>query len=351
MKNVKLKIRPLSAQILGFDDTLIVIIGSFINAIIMISLLYKHLFSMGYYTMILKLFLALYLIMLIQWSIVRAFYMKLVARYPGSQNILRRLARTPFLLILYVLVIYLLDYLVGPILFIEKDLNLTTELTLDTIAGILIAIINLGLYEALHIFVELQEIEFKKVQIEKQMAFSSLNTFKHQMNPGFLFSSLKRLEQLIDGNKDAAIQFLNKLSRIYKTVVRVSEKKTIFVIDELNHTNNYVNLLKSEFKQTPQLKIIVRNNVNQKIVPLTLHILVEELLKFKNKSTPHEFLEFIINPDILELRYPFKNEWLKEFKESEGFKYVETRYNKYSSRKIKITNHESNITVKIPLLG
>ena len=88
-------------------------------------------------------------------------------------------------------------------------------------------------------------IEKEKQNLFIQIKDSEIKALQSQMNPHFIFNSLNSvLEFISKSEKDNAIKFLTKFSRLIRLVLEHSYKKTISLADEIELLNLYISLEK-----------------------------------------------------------------------------------------------------------
>jgi sensor histidine kinase YesM len=121
-----------------------------------------------------------------------------------------------------------------------------------------------------------QQVKIQKYQ--QAIAQHNIQQLKHQLNPHFLFNNLNVLDQLIAEDKDKASEFLNDFAEIYRYVLESSTHNTIAIEDEINFAKRYFNLIRHKYGDAYQLHI-AKHRIQGKIVPLTLQLLIENVVK------------------------------------------------------------------------
>lgn len=139
---------------------------------------------------------------------------------------------------------------------------------------------------ALYYFVRLriQFINFEQ-QKEKQKLTAQLAMLKSQLNPHFLFNSFNTLMNIIDKDKQMAMEFAEKLSDFYREIALLQEKEAIPVQEELKLLQNYIYLQQKRFGNNLQLQLNISTAYLQSgIPPLTLQLLAENAIKHNSIS-------------------------------------------------------------------
>lgn len=350
MKKIGFTVLPRSKPILGFNDSALMVAGCSINTIIMMSLLYKDMFLTGPYDTYIGLFIGVFIYMAVHWYLMRLFYLRIVSTYSGYENRFRRMIRLPLVLAVYLLVTFILDFLLDPILKIKDPEHQKPALSIELISGTVLAIIDIGIYESLHVFVELKNTKIEKARLEKDKATTSLANLKNQMNPDFLFKNLKRLELLIDQDSEKATTFLYQLSKVYKAILEVSDKKIIPVMEELNYICDFISLLNEEYDNQIFLKVKGSTTSKKGVVPLSLHIIVEDLLSYDYDKNKGRYFEVTQTEHHLEIKNSLKEEQFRLFKNSIALNHLKNRYHLLTQKSIELNFKNSFFVLKLPLL-
>lgn len=87
---------------------------------------------------------------------------------------------------------------------------------------------------------------------ESRAAWAALNA---QFQPHFLFNSLASLEQLIDGDASRATVFLQRLSRLYRSMLASADAELRPLAEELDLARDYLEIQRVRFG--PRLQIVV----------------------------------------------------------------------------------------------
>ncbi|WP_462253004.1 sensor histidine kinase [Ferruginibacter sp.] len=177
-------------------------------------------------------------------------------------------------------------------------------------------------------------------------------TVRTQVNPHFLFNNLNTLSSLIPENPKHAVDFVQQLSKVYRHILDVKDEKSILLKDELEVLNAYTFLLKTRFEKNLEVNInIPPEKMQQKIVPLSLQILMENAIKHNIVSSgkPLQINVFTENGSlVVSNNLQMKN----QINESTGIGLdnIRNRYKLISERPVKVTESETNFTVSIPLI-
>jgi len=92
-------------------------------------------------------------------------------------------------------------------------------------------------------------------KLKQQNTVSQLKVLRSQINPHFLFNSLNTLAGIIPENPKNAVNFVHKLSNVYRKVLELKDKQMVSLSDELEYLDNFVFLPKTRFGDHLQFRI------------------------------------------------------------------------------------------------
>ncbi len=119
----------------------------------------------------------------------------------------------------------------------------------------LIAVIAL-LAAFVYFFVRYREERMRRIgQEKKEKVEFEFQVLKNQVNPHFLFNSFSTLMSLIEEQPEQAVQYTEKLSDFFRTILQLKEQDVIPLGDELTLIENYFFLLKKRFGDNLNLDI------------------------------------------------------------------------------------------------
>lgn len=217
---------------------------------------------------------------------------------------------------------------------------------------ILIALIFF-IYEGIYYFNRSRLIEIERNKLEKVTAEQRLNTLKNQVNPHFLFNSLNTLVTLIPEDEKQAIQFVQELSKTYRTILEVRDEKLITITKELEALDSYIYLLKTRFHGKIQIvNTVPESCMNEFILPISLQILIENAVKHNvvSKSKPLRIAisvqdQYLVVSNNLQK----KNQ---EFASTRvGLTNIRSRYKFMTAQEVKVEETEKEFVVRLPIIN
>lgn len=154
------------------------------------------------------------------------------------------------------------------------------ELVIYFVLVSLVLLTNVVVAFALYLLNKWSTSNIEAEQFEKQRAQLNLDLLRNQINPHFLFNNLNTLSALIHQDADKASQFLRQLSEVYRNILAYKNRELVSVNEELTFFNEYRKLLETRFSGMLFFNIQIDNDLlEQKIIPLTLQLLIENAIK------------------------------------------------------------------------
>lgn len=180
---------------------------------------------------------------------------------------------------------------------------------------------------------------------------SELRLLKSQIDPHFLFNNLNTVDSLIDTKPEVAKTYINKLSQLYRYLVRTKDDDVVGLEDELTFARNYIFLLEQRFGNAYTFDISVNCELDNSLIPPgALQTLLENVVKHNQGdiSQPVHTLIQIENKDINVVN----NINLKARKKDSfgtGLTNLMKRYKFLTDEKIKIKS-DNRFSVSLPNL-
>lgn len=202
----------------------------------------------------------------------------------------------------------------------------------------------------------INELQFQKIQnleLTESNLESQLSSLKKQLDPHFIFNSLGTLIALIEIDKEAAIDFVQEFSKVYRYILDTQDNNFVRVEEELNFCHTFIFLLKKRFNDSIITNFSISAADLAKFVPpLSIQMLLENAIKH-NIATEESPLEiniytqdnFVVVENYLQLKK--HNQPTSKL----GLKNLNQRL--YLLKKINIVIVESNnkFIAKIPLIS
>ncbi len=254
----------------GFDDKYFVFIATFLNTQILLSLFYPGALYQAPFFMSLKKWLEYGIITLLLIAALRAVYFIQLKRYPGHKNRNRRWLTLTLLLIPYSIILG--SYLIFIEPYMGNELLGYQQPTMQTllINGVVLLICNVSLYTTLIYIYQLNKSKVDAEVLKRENAIAQLKALQQQMDPHFLFNSLNTMVYLTENDQAKSIEFLHKLAFIYKRMVSQTNKKLIFLKEELTYIEAYASLLQIRHGSNLEFKLEIEKDLHATyVIPIT----------------------------------------------------------------------------------
>lgn len=267
-------------------------------------------------------------------------------RYPQKRLMYQFLITLVFSCLLIVLSVLIINLLAGQQLtsgiFFEQSYFMAKIAFLFIFVGTLIS--NTVIF-----FKNWKESAVQHEILKREQLALQYETLKSQVNPHFLFNNLNSLTALINSDPTKAIDFVKKLSEVYRYVLDQKNHEFVSLADELKFVESYVYLHKIRFGDNLQVQIDV-NPQHYKVIPLSVQLLVENAIKHNEISDQKPLSIRIFSKDD----YLVVENKLQKKSGSEGsgtgLQNIAARYGFFSDQKVSINFNSETFRVSIPLL-
>ena len=113
-----------------------------------------------------------------------------------------------------------------------------------------------------------------RLKNEKKIVTLEQEMLRNQMNPHFIFNSLNSIKlYIINNEKENAVYYLNKFSKLIRKILIASTEKEISLQDELDTMDLYMNIENMRFSNEINYKTSIETDVNPSIIKVPSLIL------------------------------------------------------------------------------
>jgi ligand-binding sensor domain-containing protein len=196
------------------------------------------------------------------------------------------------------------------------------------------------------------QLETKAQLLEKEKALVMYENLKQHLNPHFLFNSLTSLSSLIRIDRKMAGNFLDKMSKVYRYILKNRDNEVVPLGEEVKFVQLYNDLQRTRFEDALQINMnIDEEYYHRKIAPVTLQNLVENAIKH-NTADPEAplIINLFIQEDYLVVQNNLQRKNFVETSNKQGLANMESLYKYLSNRKMLIEENQQYFTVKVPLI-
>lgn len=199
---------------------------------------------------------------------------------------------------------------------------------------------------------QLLDLQSKAKLLEKEKAMVMYENLKQHLNPHFLFNSLTSLSSLIRLDQEMAGDFLEKMSKTYRYILKNRDSETVSLLDELNFVSLYIVLQQTRFEEALQVNITVQEEYYYRgIAPVTLQNLVENAIKHNmlGKNKPLVINIFVAN-NYLVIQNNLQKKNFVETSNKQGLQSMRSLYKYLTDQPVLIEESSDYFIVRIPLI-
>ena len=195
-----------------------------------------------------------------------------------------------------------------------------------------------------------------KGESEKAMK-AQLNMLKLQLDPHFMFNSLGTLSGIIEEDPRKASEFTVRLAHIYKYIVAHISDDTVLLNESLRFIRDYCHHI--EMRYTGNFVFTIDAGIchsdDEKILPLSLQLLVENAVKHNQHSEEHPLAIHIYRDGdyvcVANAFVPYPEESPSAFSSSGiGIKNLFDRYKLLTAFVPIVLQSEKTYMVKVPII-
>lgn len=217
-----------------------------------------------------------------------------------------------------------------------------------TLLGVLYATYRSRLHKQQQVF----GLETKAAALEREKATIQYDSLKQQLNPHFLFNSLTSLAGLIEADQQMAGSFLQRMSDMYRYILKNGEHETVVLSEELKFAQLYVDIQQTRFESALVIEMDVPEAFqNFRIAPVTLQNMIENAIKHNivDENKPL-VIRIFVDGDYLVVSNNLQKKNKVEASNKTGLAQFVSLYKFLSEKPVVIEENEQAFWVKIPLI-
>ena len=187
--------------------------------------------------------------------------------------------------------------------------------------------------------------------VKKERVNSELQALRSQVNPHFLFNSLNTLASIIPEDPKKSVEFVQKMSSVYRKILDLNEREVVTLQEELDTLDQYLFLIQTRFPENLQVLTNITQEARDKyVVPMSLQNLVENAIKHNIISKRKPLVISIENTDDeVIVKNDLQRKITEEPSTQKGLLNIENRNRLTFGRGIVVEETEQTFGVKIPL--
>ena len=254
-----------------------------------------------------------------------------------------------FNLLIYIALSWLAILIHQPVWMKMQKLPLIFFIRDEFIRNLIVFSISFIVAHAMDTFRQNQLMKDKIIEIQQQNLAGQLETLKQQINPHFFFNSMNTLSGLAKEDPNKTVDFIDKLSLIFRYVLDIQEKNLVPLSEELRFARAYIFLLEVRFSDKLVIDLNLDENDSDLVPSLCSQLLLENIIKHNSMTNQ--------NPVKIEFRkedgYFVVSNTLAPKKDTAGagigLKNLDARSRLLIGKPIEVTGTGQHFTVKIPV--
>lgn len=208
----------------------------------------------------------------------------------------------------------------------------------------------------LYVFLHYRDKRIQKIEtMKRQQILTQFEVLRNQVNPHFLFNSFNTLINVIEDDRELAVEYVNKLSDFFRSVLTYRDRNLISLHDEIELAESYSFLQQKRYPGSFRIDFDVPPADRRKyfIPPMTLQMLIENCLKHNavSKDTPLSCKISLLPDNRIEVSNNINVKKQPETGTSVGLSNIRTRYSIITDRPVEITDDGMVFKVILPLLN
>lgn len=210
----------------------------------------------------------------------------------------------------------------------------------------------LTIYEAAYFFNLWKQSIATNEKLKQENIASQLEALKNQVNPHFLFNSLNTLASIIPEDQEKAVEFVKKLSLVYRCILDLKDKSVITLGEELACVENYIFLLKTRFGENLHFDIAIDEAAKKLyLVPMALQMLIENAVKHNVASLRRAlYISIGTAGEELVVKNPVQLKAQETDDTKTGLQNIDNRYRLTFGREISVNETKDFFEVRLPLI-
>jgi ligand-binding sensor domain-containing protein len=204
-----------------------------------------------------------------------------------------------------------------------------------------------------YLYIKARENRMHKLEaLKKEKIEFQFETLKSQVNPHFLFNSFNTLIGIIEDDQKLAVNYVEKLSEFFRTIVNYKDKELISLKEELEIASTYFYIQQKRFGKNLSFEIHVpTHKLETGVPPLVLQILMENAIKHNSVSSETPLhVEIFATDGMLSVKNNINRKRTVTDSTGTGLQNIINRYKLLTTQEITIIDNGKDFTVTLPLL-
>ncbi len=281
-------------------------------------------------------------------------FRRLIEYYPDYKQNTKRIILSFFFITTYTnLIVFITNIVIAYTLYTPEKIMTLSHFGMSFIIASEITFVITIIHESVHFYSKWKEKSIEAETLKKESVRAQLEGLKNQISPHFLFNSLNTLASIIPEDSDLSVQFVEKLSQVYRYVLQYGEKEKVTLKEELEFIEAYLFLQQIRFGNNIHFQINLSEEERQRnLLPLSLQLLVENAIKHNivTSRKPLRITLSLENDEMLLITNNLQEKKVYEKSTGVGLKNIQDRYLLIANKSVIIEKTSTEFMVKIPLI-
>jgi LytS/YehU family sensor histidine kinase len=192
----------------------------------------------------------------------------------------------------------------------------------------------------------------KLQQLKNDSIRFQFETLRNQVNPHFLFNSFNTLIDIIEHDKEHAVEYVENLSAFFRNIVTYKDKDTIKLSEEIKIVKAFYFIQQKRFGSNLQLLVDEHSLYDDRyVVPMVLQLLLENAIKH-NEISKEKNLK--VKVSFSDSRIIISNNTNPKMNKDEstgtGLRNIIARYRLLTDKTVQIESSQEYFVVSLPLI-
>lgn len=228
--------------------------------------------------------------------------------------------------------------------------DLRNWVIVTTSIAVKISLLIAGVLTAIGFFKNWKNKETEAERLKAEMMTYKYESLRSQINPHFLFNSFNVLSELVYEDQKLAVQFIGKLSNVYRYVLDSRNVELVTLKEELDFAKTFVFLMEIRFGSSLKVEFDIEPKHDEVVVPMSLQLLIENAVKHNEVGKSNPLLVTLSRVgDMMEISNVIKSKVSGEDSKGIGLENIQSRYAYFTEIPVEIIQNDKFI-VRIPIL-
>lgn len=209
-------------------------------------------------------------------------------------------------------------------------------------------------YIGIFFFQRMKAALLETERLKQESLLAQNQVLRQQIDPHFLFNNINALSSLIAEDQKLAIEFVHRLSNVYRYVLQSKDQELVDLKSELEFIRDYAFAFSLRFGDNFNLTINVPEAFQgTRIPPLTLQILVENCVKHNiiSKDKPLRISISVENGSYIVVRNNLQKKTAAPSPTHVGLNNIVARYKFATPDRLEFEESKSEFVARLPLLN